>query len=191
MESLGFSDIIMFETLVRTHEPVSVPMPKVDDAVRRIKEVEKKKQARRERQISESKQRRQTTTQKEFSTKPDSPGFTTKRVLEGADHAKEPEPKKPRDETCNGPVNYITSEETRTIKVEDSEPVEFVAAPKVEQTAVEPCTLNSAVESKQTGESEKAPSLSPNILETSKPAGMSRGHTSFLTFAVLLPLPKS
>ncbi|OAV99969.1 hypothetical protein PTTG_11829, partial [Puccinia triticina 1-1 BBBD Race 1] len=60
LESLGFSDIIMFETLVRTHEPVSVTMPKVNDAVRRIKEVEMKKQARRERQISESKQRRHT-----------------------------------------------------------------------------------------------------------------------------------
>jgi len=189
LESLGFSDIIMFETLVRTHEPVSVPMPKVDDAVRRIKEVEKKKQARRERQISESKQRRQTTTQKESSAKPASEGFTTKRVLEGTDDTEEPEPKKPRDETCNSPVDCITSKEAPTVKVEDSEPVESVAAPKVEQTTVEPSTLNNTEE--QPGRSEKAPSLNPSILETSKPAGMSRGHTSFLTFAVLLPLPKS
>jgi len=164
-------------------------MPKVDDAVRRIKEVEKKKQARRERQISESKQRRQTTTQKESGAKPASEGFTTKRVLEGTDDTEEPEPKKPRDETCNSPVDCITSKETPTIKVEDSEPVESVAAPKVEQTTVEPSTLNNTEE--QPGRSEKAPSLNPSILETSKPAGMSRGHTSFLTFAVLLPLPKS
>jgi len=106
-------------------------MPKVDDAVRRIKEVEKKKQARRERQISESKQRRQTTTQKESGAKPASEGFTTKRVLEGTDDTEEPEPKKPRDETCNSPVDCITSKEAPTVKVEDSEPVESGAAPNL------------------------------------------------------------
>ncbi|KAA1135794.1 tRNA (adenine-N(1)-)-methyltransferase catalytic subunit trm61 [Puccinia graminis f. sp. tritici] len=165
LESLGFSDIIMFETLVRTHEPVSLTMPKVDDAVRRIKEVEMKKQARRERQISESKQRRQVA-QKPSSPKPTSDERNTKRGLDGADATEEPELKKPREEKCNGSPVCAKSEEMDTVIVEDTKSVVTEtdqALPEVQQTV---------------------------MLETSKPAGMTRGHTSFLTFAVLLPLPK-
>ncbi|EGG01901.1 uncharacterized protein MELLADRAFT_27169, partial [Melampsora larici-populina 98AG31] len=40
LQALGFSEITMFETLLRTHEPVSIPMPTVASAVTRIQEVE-------------------------------------------------------------------------------------------------------------------------------------------------------
>jgi tRNA (adenine57-N1/adenine58-N1)-methyltransferase len=196
LESLGFSDIIMFETLVRTHEPVSVAMPAVDDAVRRIKEVETKKQARRERQISESKQRRQTT-QKAPSSKAESEEKSAKRLLEGADPAEEPEPKKSRDEACNGSADGPQPEEIPTIEAEDVEPVELrtdQALSQANTTDIKPNSINTASfdqSGAQPVDIEKAQSLNPCLLETSKPAGMSRGHTSFLTFAVLLPLPKS
>ncbi|PLW08414.1 hypothetical protein PCANC_20091 [Puccinia coronata f. sp. avenae] len=196
LESLGFSDIIMFETLVRTHEPVSVAMPAVDDAVRRIKEVETKKQARRERQISESKQRRQTT-QKAPSSKAESEEKSAKRLLEGADPADEPEPKKSRDEACNGSADGPQPEEIPTIEAEDVEPVELrtdQALSQANTTDIKPNSINTASfdqSGAQPVDIEKAQSLNPCLLETSKPAGMSRGHTSFLTFAVLLPLPKS
>jgi tRNA (adenine57-N1/adenine58-N1)-methyltransferase len=140
-------------------------MPKVDDAVRRIKEVEMKKQARRERQISESKQRRQVT-QKPSSPKPASEEKNTKRGLDGTDATEEPELKKPREEKSNGSPVYAQSEEMDTVMVQDIKPV-------VTTTDQAPPEAQQAV-----------------MLETSKPAGMTRGHTSFLTFALLLPLPK-
>ncbi|KAI9620182.1 hypothetical protein H4Q26_013749 [Puccinia striiformis f. sp. tritici PST-130] len=118
LELLGFSDIIMFETLVRTHEPVSVTMPKVDDAVRRIKEVETKKQARRERQISESKQRRQIT-QKGTNSKPgNEQEKTLKRGLEDTDITEEPESesKKRRQITPKGTNSQPGSEQEKTVK---------------------------------------------------------------------------
>ncbi|KAH9447651.1 hypothetical protein MJO28_011171 [Puccinia striiformis f. sp. tritici] len=263
LELLGFSDIIMFETLVRTHEPVSVTMPKVDDAVRRIKEVETKKQARRERQISESKQRRQITQKgtnsksgneqektlkrgledTDITEEPESESKkrrqiapkgtnpqpaseqekTVKRGLEDTDITEEPEPKKSRNETCNGSMD-CKSEEGPTIEVEDTKPAVEDGKPAAEDTTTveETRPIVKIIESvtedtkppeengdralsevdrtameiynpsnkdiTRPAEIEQVKSENPSILETSKPAGMSRGHTSFLTFAVLLPL---
>ncbi|POW19141.1 hypothetical protein PSHT_04958, partial [Puccinia striiformis] len=232
LELLGFSDIIMFETLVRTHEPVSVTMPKVDDAVRRIKEVETKKQARRERQISESKQRRQITQKgqilnltlkrgledTDITEEPESESKkrrqiapkgtnpqpaseqekTVKRGLEDTDITEEPEPKKSRNETCNGSMD-CKSEEGPTIEAEDTKPAVEDGKPAAEDTTTveetRPIVDRTAMEIYNPSNKDipDRPKLSSQIrkskhLETSKPAGMSRGHTSFLTFAVLLPL---
>ncbi|KPV73002.1 uncharacterized protein RHOBADRAFT_5964, partial [Rhodotorula graminis WP1] len=44
LSALGFSSITMYETLTRTHDPVPLAAPTVDDAVERITAVERKKE---------------------------------------------------------------------------------------------------------------------------------------------------
>ncbi|GEM11236.1 tRNA methyltransferase complex subunit Cpd1 [Rhodotorula toruloides] len=60
LSSLGFSNITMFETLSRTIDPTpSTGAKGIEEAVRRIREVEGKKERRREGQIREAKRRRE------------------------------------------------------------------------------------------------------------------------------------
>ncbi|GAA6009435.1 tRNA 1-methyladenosine methyltransferase subunit GCD14 [Rhodotorula paludigena] len=58
LAELGFSDITMYETLTRTHDPAPLVAPTVDDAVERIQAVERKKERRRVGQIEEARKKR-------------------------------------------------------------------------------------------------------------------------------------
>lgn len=133
----------MFETLLRTHEPVSVPMSTIATAVARITEVEKKKESRRDRQIAEAKKRKEES-------------LMVKIEGEEGEEVENSITKRRRDES----------------------------PPSVE------VGLASVVDGQVTGSTVKAETLQKSksdVLETCKPALMSRGHTSFLTFAILLP----
>ncbi|GJN94082.1 hypothetical protein Rhopal_007146-T1 [Rhodotorula paludigena] len=59
LAELGFSDITMYETLTRTHDPAPLVAPTVDDAVERIQAVERKKERRRVGQIEEARKKRE------------------------------------------------------------------------------------------------------------------------------------
>lgn len=208
LESLGFSDITMFEVLVRTHEPVSFETATIDDVVRRIKEVEMKKQLRRERQISEAKQRKQDS-QRQSDRKPTLEEPNSKRNFGGTDSAEEPQLKKPRVEQEDIGEDPIAHDEHLPAKnglkpsegemdVENSQdPFERNGLVTNGSTMVPSGLedeLSNARDKEGTGhpvKTKQAGKLCPKILQTSKPAGMSRGHTSFLTFAILLPVPCS
>ncbi|MBW0517086.1 hypothetical protein O181_056801 [Austropuccinia psidii MF-1] len=231
LASLGFSDLVMFETLVRTHEPVTTTMAKVDDAVKRIKEVEIKKEARREKQISEAKRRKQLT-KANVVIQPDSNETHDKRKVsqdpeDSNNHiskkprteikeenprpeVKEQSPRpgikeeSPRPETKEeSPRPEIKNESPRPENKKESlrpENKEESSRPEIKEQSPRPGIKTQAphpeirVESRDNGElnGRKPPPIkayNPNTLETCKPAGMTRGHTSFLTFATLLPKP--
>ncbi|POW02145.1 hypothetical protein PSTT_11967, partial [Puccinia striiformis] len=173
LELLGFSDIIMFETLVRTHEPVSVTMPKVDDAVRRIKEVETKKQARRERQISESKQRRQITQKGQILN------LTLKRGLEDTDITEEPESesKKRRQITPKGTNPQPGSEQEKTVK-RGLEDTDITEEPEPKKSRNETCNGYMDCKSEE-GPTIKAEDTKPAV-EDGKPAAEIRPQSKKL-----------
>lgn len=154
LQALGFSEITMFETLLRTHEPVSIPMPTVANAVTRIKEVEKKKELRRDRQIAEAKKRREGVTANEDE----------QQSTEELEIASTQPSNNKRSRTDDSPDTSVLDTST---------------------------ALNGQHELIKDGTNSNKPAIKPGtstaFLETCKPALMSRGHTSFLTFAILLP----
>ncbi|BGP35675.1 tRNA (adenine-N(1)-)-methyltransferase catalytic subunit trm61 [Rhodotorula toruloides] len=159
LSSLGFSNITMFETLSRTIDPTPAygggEAKGVEEAVRRIREVEGRKERRREGQIREAKRRRE-----------------EKRRGAGGDPAAAPEERLP-DET--------QAEE------DDAEPDSKRSKP----------TPSSNTPADSSPAPAPAPAPAPNPTQGRKPrsereftmktGAYGRGHTSFLTFAVLLP----
>ncbi|KAG0143600.1 hypothetical protein CROQUDRAFT_66037 [Cronartium quercuum f. sp. fusiforme G11] len=142
LQALGFAEITMFETLLRTHEPASVPMPTVANAVSRIREVERKKELRRERQIAEAKARKE----------------------------------------AESGESKVATEEL------ESKPIPGVKRPRTESSPLDGTGSNGAAGVYDSQQAVVTSSIaSTTTLETCKPAPMSRGHTSFLTFAILLP----
>ncbi|GAA6013916.1 hypothetical protein JCM11491_000472 [Sporobolomyces phaffii] len=155
LSELGFSDITMYETLTRTHDPVPVvpSLKPISSAIDRIKAVEVKKGKRRDMQILEAKRKRE---DKE------------KRAREESGEAP------PRDaQEADG-----ESTNTKRIKVEEEaeEAMEFDEAgePEEDESASTPTTSHAAAK------------IDKEFVL--KPSPYTRGHTSYLTFAVLLPL---
>lgn len=189
LNSLGFSDICMYETLVRTHESVTIHQPTVDEAVARIKDVEVRKEGRRQRQISEAKRKREA---KEAER-------NEAEEAEATDD--EPSPKKAR---INGdvPADQGLADAVFT-EAGPSDPVPpppvndaLAASAEVDPVMAILLSLN-PTRPIPTPSAPAAPtsSLKPNEpkvfhrtnTNASRPVPHVRGHTSFLTFAALLP----
>ncbi|BGP03788.1 tRNA methyltransferase complex subunit Cpd1 [Rhodotorula toruloides ATCC 204091] len=149
LSSLGFSNITMFETLSRTIDPTPLMggAKGVEEAVRRIREVEEKKERRREGQIREAKRRREE--KRRGNAGAGDPAEPEER-LPDADEDAEPDSKRPKPTLSNTPAD---------------------------SPAPTPAS-NPTQGRKPRSEREF----------TMKTGAYGRGHTSFLTFAVLLPL---
>ncbi|KAI5480943.1 hypothetical protein MNV49_006753 [Pseudohyphozyma bogoriensis] len=158
LTSSGFSDITMFETLIRTHDPANALCPPIQDAIERIKNVEQKKERRREGQINDAKKKREAREKelaKKAAAEAGEDGTTT-----GTDGGEATE-----EEDAKGKKRKLEDDSVETPEVEDEEP--------------------------KRKKGERAPPPPPPFrINTSKPSGLSRGHTSFLTFATLLPIQK-
>ena len=171
----------MYEALVRNHEAASVPMRTIDDVVSRISEVEVRKEARRERQIREAKRKR---LEKEAETPAETE--TEVEAVESEGAKRKVDVNGDGDEARgSSPVKRIRlDDDTHT----DDTPAEgqpsdgpHSAAPISGPAEATPQAPNGRQAVK------KAPRESDDVLKTSRPVDMSRGHTSFLTFATLLP----
>ncbi|BGP11685.1 tRNA (adenine-N(1)-)-methyltransferase catalytic subunit trm61 [Rhodotorula toruloides] len=148
LSSLGFSNITMFETLSRTIDPTPLMgggAKGVEEAVRRIREVEGKKERRREGQIREAKRRREE---------------KRRGKGEGA-------------EAPDADAGERLPDETQA-EEEDGEPDSKRSKPSPTTPADSPAPQGRRPRSEREF--------------TMKTGAYARGHTSFLTFAVLLPL---
>ncbi|GAA6063618.1 hypothetical protein JCM10212_006441 [Sporobolomyces blumeae] len=177
LSDLGFSDITMYETLTRTHDPVPlIPVLKpVSTVIERLHEVEVKKERRREIQIEDAKRRRDEREKRKREEGADegSGKAGPRKEVDDADDADDDAHKEKK-------VKLDRGEEETNVEERDDE------APS-SATTTRPSTPNPA----STGSSTRAAPVPAAKVEKEfvlKPGPYSRGHTSFLTFAVLLPV---
>ncbi|KAK4051526.1 tRNA (adenine-N(1)-)-methyltransferase catalytic subunit trm61 [Microbotryomycetes sp. JL201] len=140
----GFSDVTMYETLLREYEPTALVCPDVATAVERIQEVEVKKERRRENQIAESQRRKA-------------------------------ELKRKHDEL--------------DVATDDGEGRPLLAGPEAKrQTGPELANAgDSSAVLDSSNERAAANLVKPWRQHTFRANALARGHTSYLTFATLLP----
>ncbi|GAA5833647.1 hypothetical protein JCM11251_003193 [Rhodosporidiobolus azoricus] len=209
LAELGFSDITMYETLTRTHDPYVASAPPISSAITRIQEVEVKKERRREGQIEEARRKREEKKRRAEEEAEDG----EKGEGEGVEGR---EGKKVKLDTALAPEQDDADDDV--IIDEPAAPVSLPA------TAAEPCTTTSTAPSSSTASPAPVPppsrpstpsssSSAPlpptsNVMSkhagrplsapatglskedrefTAKVGAYARGHTSYLTFAVLLP----
>ncbi|GAA5865955.1 hypothetical protein JCM1840_003357 [Sporobolomyces johnsonii] len=175
LAELGFSDITMYETLTRTHDPAPLVAPPISSAIDRIKQVEQKKERRREGQIEEARRKREEKKRKRELELEDAAGGDKggERGGEGEGEGAGKKRKLEGDEEGN-------ADDDNEVEMRDTTAdASSTAAPQP------PLRSTSA-----TPTSSSAPTrLSKEDREWTLKAGpYTRGHTSFLTFAVLLPL---
>ncbi|SCV74578.1 BQ2448_7607 [Microbotryum intermedium] len=171
----GFSDITMYETLTRTHEPVASVVPSVSEAIKRIRDVEIKKEHRRTMQISDALKR------KAAKRKPDEVnGELDMDAWAGQN----------RDHARTGMATSIEAESQsdgpecahEILPSRDSDDTNGAdrAIAHAPDTLAKPSRIYVA-------DSSKKPAQRSNRDYAFKPGALTRGHTSYLTFATLMP----
>jgi tRNA (adenine57-N1/adenine58-N1)-methyltransferase catalytic subunit len=161
-----FPDVTMYESLLRPHDVAAVsPLPSIAEAAARLKAQEVRKEEKRLLQIAASRARNEGKTA-------DSEG---KRKRDGGDI-----------DGVNGAEEDAV--ETLDAKKAKTEPTDVDSA--VASGAATPTTVNDAARSSSKGKGrwKPVPSGEPRLV-VSKPFAEVRGHTSYLTFAMLVPPP--
>ncbi|KAM0789842.1 hypothetical protein ACM66B_006689 [Microbotryomycetes sp. NB124-2] len=151
----GFSDVTMYETLLREYEPTALVCPDVSTAVERIKEVEVKKERRRENQIADAQRRRAELKRKRAEADEDTPvAVEDEARLTDADGASETARLSTADEGTTRADGSVT-------RVEGDTTASAASVKPVQATQWRQYTFRANA--------------------------LARGHTSYLTFATLLP----
>lgn len=170
----GFSDITMYESLVRTHESLTnvAPLEKISDVVERIQQTESKRELRRQMQIQQSKlERERRQAEKEAQA----------QQAARATEDRPPEPAVPvpdRDNAVDAPPSEcVPSKRKATDEDEASAPPAGSSIPEPPAEMLYSSGFRQKVE--------RRPVQSANVY--SRPYPHMRGHTSYLTFATLLP----
>lgn len=150
----GFTDLAMYETLLRPHDVHQVPKPiSIDDVIQQVKLHELKKEQRRLQQVAVSEQKRINRKRKREEEVDPDPDLGTG------------DQKRRRDATADAPHPSTSLSEN---------------TPEV-ATSLHPAASN-------TNSKESKLNTLSTATPMSKPAAEVRGHTSYLTFASLLPL---
>jgi hypothetical protein len=165
----------MYETLVRQHDLSVYQMPTVDDAIFKLKDIESRKKARRVYQKRKS-----------LEEKADS----SKRKADEVDGEEEQDaaaPNKKAKTTVDGDASAPpASIAPEVVKVDTH--MESTDDPA--STTREPSTeaqKETAAEQKSAKNDWKKASQDERRYQSTKPAPQGRGHTSYLTFAFLMP----
>ncbi|TFY83197.1 hypothetical protein EWM64_g817 [Hericium alpestre] len=171
LNDAGFTDITMYETLLRPHEVSQVPAPLPVGAIaEKLKQSEAKREEKRLRQI-ENARGRQTDKRKRDDSSRETPGeVEPKRVkVEGED-------------TADDAVYPGASEDVVVpVPAEVAAPAILPALQDVQDVSMEPAEVTSQAPSKPTMPAPPATQVVSKILPEV------RGHTSYLTFARLPP----
>lgn len=197
LAELGFSDITMYETLTRTHDPTPIVAPDVGTAIARIEEVENKKERRREGQILDAARKREEKKRQREAAEAAAAAEAAEGTAAGADSLGQVDGTAPApNDSTSELVEPETKRVKRTATTQDLDGGE---------TAGEVLSLpqhDRASDSRGAGSAKPA---APAVDKTAegrrlrderdrdrdfgtKAGAYTRGHTSFLTFAVLLPL---
>jgi len=167
LNDAGFTDITMYETLLRTHEVNQAPRPAhIGHVAERLKQVERNREDKRQRQIAASRARRHTT-EKRKREDDDGAGVVVDpdRDGRGFEATKKAKTVAQSDGDTPAPDVIIDVDE------DDQQPLEVIPAV---DGAMPPLPASAS-----------APAPATQVL--SKHSKEVRGHTSFLTFACLLP----
>jgi tRNA (adenine57-N1/adenine58-N1)-methyltransferase catalytic subunit len=161
-------DITMYETLLRSHEVNQAPrLVQIGEVAEKLKQQERKREDKRHRQIAASRARRDAMEKRE---REDDGNDNATGVVNRDPDFQEPEAKKakaspPSDEDTPAPDVVMEIDD----EVLGNQPL---PAPAMEDGAMLP---------------PPSPAPAPSIQVLSKHPKEVRGHTSFLTFACLLP----
>ena len=198
MAPFPLSDITMYETLIRQHDMVSYPVPTIDDAIDKLKEIEGKKRQRHELQMAHSKaQKEMRQKAKEAKQAATAADAATPQADSGADAE--------MADASAAEGNEALSNKKR--KAEDSTAGDAEGQPdakKAKEQEGEVLAATSVAPSETSGTATPAAEEQPELKQQSgravngkakderkdtntKPTTQIRGHTSYLTFAVLLP----
>ncbi|GAA5982536.1 hypothetical protein JCM10908_006689 [Rhodotorula pacifica] len=191
LADLGFSDITMYETLTRTHDPTPIVAPDIGTAITRIEEVETKKERRREGQIQEAARKREEKQRQreaeavaELSApQADAGGIaqvdsTTPSKREAVAENGGPPAKRAKHTTASSrdvTGGAVAGQDSSRAGPTSSTPDGDTSLPR-------PVVDKSAEGRRLREERDRERSFG------TKAGSYTRGHTSFLTFAVLLPL---
>lgn len=153
----GFTDITMYESLVRTHESLTnvAPLDTISQVVERIRQTEAKRESRRQMQIAHSRADRE-------RRLADQQGTTTSE---------------PYPQELSGDESLKRKAETQ------EEPAEAVPDTLGENEQEPSAEMLYSAGFRQ--KVERRPMTLANVY--SRPYAQMRGHTSYLTFATLLP----
>lgn len=156
LNEYGFSDISMFECLVRPHEVSTQPRPlNISNIIRKLQDADVKREERRQRQIANAILRNSAKRKREEETN-------------GADQIP--------DDTPQDDLETSAAEPKR-VKTDQATPMQDIETPVL---SVEKSTLI-ITPSRGCPENIETQVVSRVISEV-------RGHTSYLTFAIKLPL---
>ncbi|TCD60285.1 tRNA (adenine-N(1)-)-methyltransferase catalytic subunit trm61 [Steccherinum ochraceum] len=168
LNEAGFTEITMYETLIRPHQVDVVPaLPTIDTISTQLKQSEARREAKRLRQIANSRQARGEKRKREVKVEPADPAMEVDTTQQDDTEAE------------SGAAKKIKTEEDT-----DVHSSEHVPASSSTGTAVE--DVSETTEQAVVPELKTEPAA-PTKVSLSKAFPEVRGHTSYLTFAVLLP----
>ncbi|GAA5918544.1 hypothetical protein JCM6882_009763 [Rhodosporidiobolus microsporus] len=205
LAELGFSDITMYETLTRTHDPHQVTAPSISSAIDRIREVEQKKERRREGQIEDARRKRE---EKKRKAEEEEAAAAAAAAAAGEERGEAGA----GTEDAHVAKKVKVDEGNAAVKMDEGLTADSAAASSAPEPDLAPSTSSSTaspapvvvpasssapaaanppvpVPGRHAGKALAASAaLSKEDREfTAKVGPYSRGHTSYLTFAVLLP----
>jgi tRNA (adenine57-N1/adenine58-N1)-methyltransferase len=161
------SDITMYETLLRPHEVSPAPrLVQIDTIAEKLKQFERNREDKRQRQIAASRARRNATEKRKREDDDNAAG-----VVDLEPEAHELETKKAKTAAAQGD-NTPTPDVDMTIDEEVTEDPSPATAPVADDAMPPP------------------PAPVPTMQVLSRHSKEVRGHTSFLTFACLLPVTR-
>lgn len=211
LAELGFSDITMYETLTRTHDPAPLVAPTVDDAVERIQAVERKKERRRVGQIEEARKKRDEKKRKRdeevaaAAAAGEGEGEQQTAVVHEAEDAL-PAKKAKLDSAAPSEDASMTAAAAEPSEPDTAAPLPLeppapstasVAASLADATSTSAASSPAPSTSRETAASQQQKQQQGRQTReerdrdrelTVKVGPYQRGHTSYLTFAVLLPV---
>jgi len=176
----GFTTVTMYETLQRQHDMATYSMPTIDDAIDKLKGIEARKISRRQHQSSQHKQQQGKADEK--------------RKAEDLDDSEEqPATKRLKEEPATDTATPdMSTTAANTPDVADTPTADSDAKDTPEVTVVS-SSLPGDAPTPPTKREPTPRQVSKKMVPpeqrftSSKPAAQIRGHTSYLTFAFLVP----
>ncbi|KAL0069142.1 tRNA (adenine-N(1)-)-methyltransferase catalytic subunit trm61 [Marasmius tenuissimus] len=186
LNDAGFTEITMYETLLRPHEVSSAPpLVSINEIGEKIKQSEARREEKRLKQIAQG-HRGGSGTGKKGKRKHEEDEVP----IEGDPETKRAKTEDADDEEPNGPTAVVVSEPKQ------EEDVEMTVSPDTapgEATSTSAPTPKAQVENSSTTKQPSRPQRKRNMVGDPSAVTLSRvmpevrGHTSYLTFARLLP----
>jgi tRNA (adenine57-N1/adenine58-N1)-methyltransferase len=156
----------MYETLLRTHEVNQAPrLAHIGHVAERLKQLERNREDKRQRQIAASRARRHTTEKRKRDDDDDGAGVVV-------------------DPDRNG-RGFEATKKAKTVAQSDGDTPAPDVIIDVDEDDQQPLGVTAAVDGATPSLSASAPAPATQVL--SRHSKEVRGHTSFLTFACLLP----